>query len=333
MAKKKKEQLEESDNTVAGAIDLIGKRYGKGSVMIGADNFPDIERIHSGSLGLDYALNGGWPRGRMVELYGPPSSGKTNVALHAIREEQRAGGTCAFIDLEHALDAAYATSIGVDMDTLLVAQPDSGEQALDIIEVLTRTGEVKLIAVDSVANLVPEAELAGDYGQAHMGLQARLMSQGMRKLTALVSNNNVCLMFLNQTRSSLSPYGSPITVTGGNALKFYASQRIQTKVAAKILDKDEITAVTIEAKVIKNKVGFPFRSAMFDIRSDCTGIDKFKEILTLGVKYEFIEKGGSWYSYEGERLGQGERNVSDKLRSEPELAEKIEEQVRKAMNQ
>lgn len=308
----------------------IEKSYGKGSIMyLGQREIIETEVIPSGSLSLDLALGvGGYPVGRIIEVYGPESSGKTTLALHSIAEAQKQGKTCAFIDAEHALDAVYAKKLGVDLDKLIVSQPDNGEQALEIADVLTRSGAVDLIVIDSVAALVPRAEIEGDMGDSHMGLQARLMSQALRKLTASISKSKSILFFINQIRMKIGVmFGNPETTTGGNALKFYASVRLDIRRVGALKDKDEVIGNQTRVKVVKNKVAPPFKTVDFDILYG-EGISKLGEIIDLGVKAEIVEKSGSWFSYNGERIGQGRENVKQYLRDNPAIAKDIEDKIR-----
>ena len=308
----------------------IDKKFGKGSVMRLTDSAiidPD-NTISTGSISLDAALGiGGYRKGRIVEIYGPESSGKTTLTLHAISEAQKAGMTCAFIDAEHALDPKYATNLGVDMENLLVSQPDHGEQALEIVDMLVRSGEVDLVIVDSVAALVPKAELEGEMGDSHVGLQARMMSQAMRKLTGAVNESNACVIFINQMRMKIGVmYGSPETTTGGNALKFYASQRLDIRRIGSIKAGEKIIGNRTKVKVVKNKLAPPFREIEFDIRFGM-GIDKMAEIMDLGVEDGVIDKSGAWYSFEGERLGQGKENAIQLLTENSDLCAKIKAKI------
>lgn len=313
------------------AVTQIEKQFGKGSIMrLGADEvIIDTPAISTGSLGLDIALGiGGVPRGRVVEIFGPESSGKTTLSLHVIAEAQKAGGITAFIDAEHALDVTYARKLGVRTDDLLLSQPDTGEQALEVAEVLVRSGAVDVIVVDSVAALVPKAEIEGDMGDAHMGLQARLMSQALRKLTAAISKSQTIVIFINQLRMKLGVmFGNPETTTGGTALKFYSSVRLDIRRVTSIKDGEEITGGRIRVKVVKNKVAPPFKQAEFDLMFD-EGISKVGEIVDLGVDNNIIEKSGAWYAYEGERIGQGRENAIQFLKRTPERAREIEERIR-----
>ncbi|MDP2090259.1 MAG: recombinase RecA [Candidatus Gracilibacteria bacterium] len=319
------------------ALAMIEKQFGKGSIMKLGDEGArqKIETFSSGSLGLDMALGGGYAKGRIVEIYGPESSGKTTLTLHAIAECQKAGGTAAFIDAEHALDPEYATKIGVNINELLISQPDYGEQALEIVDALIRSGAVDLIIVDSVAALTPKAEIEGDMGDSHMGLQARLMSQALRKITGVISKSNSTVIFINQIRMKIGVmFGSPETTTGGNALKFYASQRLDIRRKAKIeggaaMDK-EVTGNTTVVKVIKNKIAPPFREATFDVMYN-EGISKTGEILDIGSESGVIKKAGAFYSYGETRLGQGRENSKNFLRDNPELAKEIEEVIKNSL--
>ncbi len=313
------------------ALAQIEKQYGKGAVMkLGADDRPaDVPAISSGSLGLDIALGvGGFPRGRVIEIFGPESSGKTTLTLHAIAEAQKAGGVAAFIDAEHALDLTYAKKLGVQADDLLVSQPDTGEQALEIAETLVRSGAIDVIVVDSVAALVPRAEIEGEMGDAHMGLQARLMSQALRKLTAAISKSQTTLIFINQIRMKIGVmFGNPETTTGGNALKFYSSVRLDIRRIESVKDGQDVTGSRVRVKVVKNKMAPPFRQAEFDIMF-AEGISKSGEIVDMGVEKRVVEKAGAWYSYKGERLGQGREAVRDFLKTNPAIAKEIETKVR-----
>ncbi len=315
------------------AVGQIEKQFGKGSIMrLGRDEVPaGIPAISSGSLGLDIALGvGGVPRGRIVEIYGPESSGKTTLALHILAEAQKAGGQVAFIDAEHALDVTYARKLGLRTDDLLISQPDTGEQALEITETLVRSGAIDVIVVDSVAALTPRAEIEGEMGDAHMGLQARLMSQALRKLTGAISKSATTLVFINQIRMKIGVmFGNPETTTGGNALKFYASVRLDIRKIAAIKDGDEVTGSRVRVKVVKNKIAPPFRSTEFDLMFN-EGISKIGEIIDMGVEKNIVEKSGAWFSYEGTRIGQGRENVKVFLRDHPEMASEIEVKVRQA---
>ncbi|MBN2679326.1 recombinase RecA [Acidithiobacillus montserratensis] len=324
---------DQRSKALAAALSQIDKQFGKGAVMRLGDHdaIKDIAVYSTGSLGLDLALGvGGLPRGRVVEIYGPESSGKTTLTLHAIASCQQAGGTAAFIDAEHALDPGYAHKLGVDLENLLVSQPDTGEQALEIADMLVRSGAVDLIVVDSVAALTPKAEIEGDMGDSHVGLQARLMSQALRKLTANISRTNTLVIFINQIRMKIGVmYGSPETTTGGNALKFYASVRLDIRRIGAIKKGDEVMGNDTRVKVVKNKVAPPFREAEFAIYYG-EGISRLSELVDLGVKFEIVEKSGAWYSYQGERIGQGKDNARQYLKEHKDLAVRIEQQVRAA---
>lgn len=313
------------------ALSQIERQFGKGSVMrLGkADRSMDIEVISSGSLGLDIALGvGGLPKGRIVEIYGPESSGKTTLALHTVAEAQKKGGTCAFIDAEHALDPVYARKLGVNVDELLISQPDHGEQALEIADTLVRSGAVDVLIIDSVAALVPRAELEGEMGDALPGLQARLMSQALRKLTASINKSNTMVIFINQIRMKIGVmYGSPETTTGGNALKFYASVRLDIRRIGAIKERDEVIGNSTRVKVVKNKLAPPFKQVEFDIMYG-EGVSKMGEILDLGVKAGIVEKSGAWFSYDSQRLGQGRENSKAFLRENPDMTAKIEAAIR-----
>ncbi len=312
------------------ALGQIERAFGKGSIMrMGEQGALDIEAISTGSLGLDIALGiGGFAKGRVIEIYGPESSGKTTLALHVVAEAQKAGGTCAFVDAEHALDPVYARKLGVDVDNLLIAQPDAGEQALEITDTLVRSGGVDVVVVDSVAALVPKAELEGDMGDSHMGLQARLMSQALRKITGSISKSKCMVIFINQIRHKIGVmFGSPETTTGGNALKFYASMRLDIRRIGAIKNREEVVGNQTRVKVVKNKVAPPFKIVEFDIMYG-QGISKTGELLDLGVKAEIVDKAGSWYSYEGERLGQGREGAKTFLAENPAVAQKIEDAIR-----
>ena len=314
------------------ALSQIERAFGKGSIMrLGAKQSlqGDIEVISSGSLGLDLALGiGGLPKGRIVEIYGPESSGKTTLALHVIAEAQKRGGTCAFVDAEHALDPGYARKLGVDVDNLLISQPDAGEQALEIADTLVRSGAVDVLVVDSVAALVPRAELEGEMGDTHVGLHARLMSQALRKLTGSVSKSNTLLIFLNQIRLKIGVmFGNPETTTGGNALKFYASVRMEIRRIGAIKERDEVTGNHTRVKVVKNKMAPPFREVEFDIMYG-EGISKLGELIDLGVKANIVEKSGAWFSCDSQRIGQGRENAKNFLREHPDMAASIEQRIR-----
>ena len=321
----------EKNKALDAAMAQIERAFGKGSIMrMGARAGDEqIEVIPSGSLGLDLAVGiGGLPRGRIVEIYGPESSGKTTLALHAIAEAQRRGGTCAFIDAEHALDPTYARKLGVDVDNLLISQPDAGEQALEIADTLVRSGAIDILVVDSVAALVPRAELEGEMGDSHMGLHARLMSQALRKITGSVSRSNCMLIFLNQIRMKIGVmFGNPETTTGGNALKFYASLRLEIRRIGQIKERDEVVGNQTRVKVVKNKLAPPFRQVEFDIMYG-EGISKVGELLDLGVKASVVEKSGAWFSYDSQRIGQGRENAKQFLRDHRALADAIEAKVR-----
>ncbi len=321
----------EKNKALDAAVAQIERAFGKGSIMrMGSKGIEEqIEVIPSGSLGLDLALGiGGLPRGRILEVYGPESSGKTTLALHAIAEAQQRGGTCAFIDAEHALDPGYARKLGVDVDNLLISQPDAGEQALEICDTLVRSGAVDVVVIDSVAALVPRAELEGEMGDSHMGLHARLMSQALRKLTGSVSRSNCMLVFLNQIRMKIGVmFGNPETTTGGNALKFYASLRMEIRRIGQIKERDEVVGNQTRVKVVKNKLAPPFRQVEFDIMYG-EGISKVGELIDLGVKAGVVEKSGAWFSYDSQRIGQGRENAKQFLRDHREMADAIEAKVR-----
>lgn len=321
----------EKNKALDAALTQIERAFGKGSIMRMGAKAGDmgIEVIPSGSLGLDLALGiGGMPRGRIVEIYGPESSGKTTLALHAIAEAQRRGGTCAFIDAEHALDPIYARKLGVDVDNLLLSQPDGGEQALEICDTLVRSGAVDVLVVDSVAALVPRAELEGEMGDSHVGLHARLMSQALRKLTGTVSKSRTMLIFLNQIRLKIGVmFGNPETTTGGNALKFYSSIRLEIRRIGAIKEREEVVGNQTRVKVVKNKLAPPFRQVEFDIMYG-EGISKVGELIDLGVKANVVEKSGAWFSYDSTRIGQGRENSKQFLRDHPDMAQAIEAKVR-----
>ena len=315
------------------ALTQIERQFGKGSIMrLGAKEFAAISAISTGSIGVDAALGvGGVPRGRIIEIFGPESSGKTTLSLHVIAEAQKVGGLAAFIDAEHALDAEYAKKLGVDIDNLLVSQPDSGEQALEIAEVLVRSGAIDVIVIDSVAALVPRAELEGEMGEAQMGLQARLMSQALRKLTGIVSKSKTCLVFINQIREKIGVmFGNPETTTGGRALKFYASVRLDIRRTTSIKEGDEVIGSRVKVKVVKNKCAAPFRQAEFDVAYG-EGISKFGELLDIGLEHKILEKSGSWFSYGDMRVGQGRENSKVFFQENPDLAAEVESKVRKAL--
>ncbi|MFK7968704.1 MAG: recombinase RecA [Rickettsiaceae bacterium] len=320
----------DKERALAAALSQIEKSYGKGSVMkLGQRQEMNIEAIATGSIGLDVALGiGGIPKGRIIEIFGPESSGKTTLTLHIIAEAQKKGGTCAFIDAEHALDPIYAKKLGVNIDELIISQPDTGEQALEITDTLVRSGAVDLIVIDSVAALVPKAEIDGEMGDSHMGLQARLMSQALRKLTASISRTNCMVIFINQIRTKIGVmFGSPETTTGGNALKFYASVRLDIRRVGSIKDKDEVVGNQTRVKVVKNKVAPPFRTVDFDIMYGY-GISKEGEIIDIGVKYDFIEKSGSWFSYGDVRIGQGRENAKQYMKDNPVIANELSEKIK-----
>jgi len=313
------------------ALSNIERSFGKGSVMrLGDKKAMDVEAVSTGSLGLDIALGiGGLPKGRIIEIYGPESSGKTTLSLHSVAEAQKNGGVCAFIDAEHALDPVYAAKLGVDLDDLLISQPDTGEQALEIADTLVRSGAVDLLVIDSVAALTPRAELEGEMGDSLPGLQARLMSQALRKLTGSISKSKCMVIFINQIRMKIGVmFGSPETTTGGNALKFYASVRLDIRRIGAIKDRDEVIGNQTRVKVVKNKVAPPFRQVEFDILYG-EGISKTGELIDLGVKADVIEKSGSWYSYNGERIGQGREKTRTFLKENPAIADEIEDAVRR----
>ena len=315
------------------ALTQIERQFGKGAIMrLGAKEFAAISSISTGSIGVDAALGvGGVPRGRIVEIFGPESSGKTTLSLHIIAEAQRLGGLAAFIDAEHALDAEYAKKLGVDIDNLLVSQPDSGEQALEIAEVLVRSGAIDVIVIDSVAALVPRAELEGEMGEMQMGLQARLMSQALRKLTGIVSKSKTCLVFINQIREKIGVmFGNPETTTGGRALKFYASVRLDIRRTTQIKEGEEVIGSRVKVKVVKNKCAAPFRQAEFDVAYG-QGISKDGELLDIGLEHKIIEKSGSWFSYGDVRIGQGRENAKLFLHDNQDLAAEVEAKVRKAL--
>ncbi len=321
----------EKNKALDAAVAQIERAFGKGSIMrMGArPGDEQVEVIPSGSLGLDLALGiGGLPRGRIVEIYGPESSGKTTLALHAIAEAQKRGGICAFVDAEHALDPGYSRKLGVDVDNLLISQPDAGEQALEIADTLVRSGAIDVLVVDSVAALVPRAELEGEMGDSHMGLHARLMSQALRKLTGSVSKSNTMLVFLNQIRMKIGVmFGNPETTTGGNALKFYASIRLEIRRIGQIKERDQVVGNQTRVKVVKNKLAPPFRQVEFDIMYG-EGISKVGELIDLGVKVGVVEKSGAWFSHDSQRIGQGRENAKQFLRDHKDVAEAIERKVR-----
>ena len=322
---------ENRKKALAQALGQIEKQFGKGSVMRMGDGgtIRDIEAISTGSIGLDVALGiGGLPKGRVVEIYGPESSGKTTLTLQVIAEAQKLGGTAAFVDAEHALDPGYAEKLGVNVDELLVSQPDTGEQALEITDMLVRSGAVDIVIIDSVAALTPKAEIEGEMGDSHMGLQARLMSQALRKLTANIQRSNTMVVFINQIRMKIGVmFGSPETTTGGNALKFYSSVRLDIRRIGAIKKGDEVVGNQTRVKVVKNKVSPPFKQAEFEILYG-EGISRHGEIIDLGVLHGIVDKAGSWYSYGDDRIGQGKENVREFLRNNPEMADEIEGKVR-----
>ena len=323
----------EKSKALEAALSQIERAYGKGSIMkLGENSVDEMESISTGSLGLDIALGiGGLPRGRIIEIYGPESSGKTTLTLHAVAEAQKEGGVCAFVDAEHALDPVYAKKLGVNVENLLISQPDAGEQALEIADTLVRSGAVDLIVVDSVAALVPRAELEGEMGDHHVGLQARLMSQALRKLTSTIAKSNTTIIFINQIRMKIGVmFGSPETTTGGNALKFYSSVRMDIRRIGQIKERDEVIGNQTRVKVVKNKVAPPFKVVEFDIMYG-KGISYNGELVDLGVKAEVIEKAGSWYSYQDERIGQGRENVKQYLEDHPEVAKKIALEIKSSL--
>ena len=324
-------ELNMKNQAIDAAMLQIEKQFGKGSIMRLGDNpaKAQIPAISTGSLELDIALGvGGVPRGRVVEIYGPESSGKTTMTLHIIAEAQKAGGTAAFIDAEHALDPAYASRLGVKTEDLLVSQPDTGEEALEIAEALVRSGAIDVIVIDSVAALVPKAEIDGDMGDAHMGLQARLMSQALRKLTGVIAKSNTCVIFINQIRMKIGVmFGSPETTTGGNALKFYSSVRMDIRRIETLKNSDESIGSRVRVKVVKNKVAPPFKQAEFDIMYDA-GISREGGVLDLAVKFDIINKAGTWYSYKEDRIGQGRENVRRFIKDNPAVCREIEERIK-----
>ncbi len=321
----------EKSKALDAAVAQIERAFGKGSIMrMGArPDGQNVDVVPTGSLGLDLALGiGGLPRGRIIEIYGPESSGKTTLALHVIAEAQKRGGACAFIDAEHAMDPTYARKLGVDLDNLLISQPDAGEQALEIADTLVRSGAIDVLVVDSVAALVPRAELEGEMGDSHMGLHARLMSQALRKITGSVSKSKCTLIFLNQIRMKIGVmFGNPETTTGGNALKFYASVRLEIRRTGQIKERDEVVGNQTRVKVVKNKMAPPFRQAEFDIMYG-EGVSRTGELLDLGIKAGVVEKSGSWFSYSSQRVGQGRENAKQFLRDHPDIADAIEAKVR-----
>ncbi|NCU30810.1 recombinase RecA [Candidatus Saccharibacteria bacterium] len=334
MADKAKKAADNSTNdgkikALGLAVDQITKQFGDGSIMKLGDAYKvDVELVSSGSLSLDLALGGGYPKGRIIEIYGPESSGKTTLALHAIAEVQKKGGTAAFIDAEHALDPAYAKKLGVDVINLLVSQPDNGEQALEIAETLVRSNAVDLVVVDSVAALVPQAEIEGDMGDSHMGLQARLMSQALRKLTGIISKSKSTVIFINQIRMKIGVmFGNPETTTGGNALKFYASQRIDIRRIGQIKQGDEIIGNRTKVKVVKNKIAPPFRMAEFDIMYN-EGISRTGDVLDLAVEHNIVGKSGAWFDYKDSKIGQGREATKIYLKENPKVLDEVEKAVR-----
>jgi recombination protein RecA len=324
-------QAPDHKKALEAAVAQIEKQFGKGSIMkLGSNDVAvGLDVIPSGSLGLDIALSvGGYPRGRFIEIFGPESSGKTTLALHAIAETQKLGGTAAFVDAEHALDPTYSKALGVDLDNLLIAQPDTGEQALEIVETLVRSGAIDMVVVDSVAALVPRAEIEGEMGDSHMGLQARLMSQAMRKLAGVISKSHSCVIFINQIRMKIGVmFGNPETTTGGNALKFYSTIRLDIRKIATIKDTDNVVGNRTRVRVVKNKVAPPFRETEFDIIYG-TGISHFGEILDIGVRENIVERSGAWFSYGSDRLGQGRENVKRFLEDNVDIAEAIERDIK-----
>jgi recombination protein RecA len=328
------EDLKERSKAIDIAVGQIEKQFGKGSIMrLGQRNaIAPMEAISTGAISIDYALGiGGLPRGRVIEIFGPESSGKTTLALQVIAEAQRSGGMAAFVDAEHALDAQYAQKLGVDLDNLLVSQPDHGEQALEIVEVLIRSNSVDVVVVDSVAALVPKAEIEGEMGEAQMGLQARLMSQALRKLTGVVSKSKTILIFINQLREKIGVmFGNPETTTGGRALKFYASVRVDIRRIASIKDGDQVIGGRTRVKIVKNKVAPPFREAEFDIMYG-EGISREGDLIDLAVEKRIVEKSGAWFAYSGERLGQGRENAKQFLKENPDIRRTIEERVRREL--
>jgi len=325
-----KEGMENKNKALDAALAQIERAFGKGSIMkLGQREAMEVEAISTGSLGLDIALGiGGLPKGRVIEIYGPESSGKTTLALHVIAEAQKKGGACAFIDAEHALDPAYAKKLGVDIDNLLISQPDAGEQALEIADTLVRSGAIEVLVIDSVAALVPRAELEGEMGDSLPGLHARLMSQALRKLTATISKSNTLVIFINQIRMKIGVmFGSPETTTGGNALKFYASVRLDIRRIGAIKNGEDVVGNQTRVKVVKNKVAPPFKVVEFDIMYG-EGVSMTGELIDLGDKAGVVEKSGSWFSYDGQRIGQGRENAKTYLREHPEVAQAIEQKVR-----
>jgi recombination protein RecA len=328
-------QSDEKKKALDQAVTQIERQFGKGSIMrLGSESLGiSVPVISTGSITLDSALGvGGVPRGRVVEIFGPEASGKTTLALHILAEAQRAGGVAAFVDAEHALDPNYAKALGVDVDNLLISQPDTGEQSLEITETLVRSGAVDLIVIDSVAALVPKAEIEGEMGDSHMGLQARLMSQALRKLTGTISKSRTCVIFINQIRMKIGVmFGNPETTTGGIALKFYSSIRLDIRKIASIKEGEDVTGSRTRVRVVKNKVAPPFKEAEFDIIYG-KGISREGELIDLGVEHKVLEKSGTWLSYKDERLGQGRDNAKQLLKDNPDIAEKIEQDIRKSLN-
>jgi recombination protein RecA len=324
-----KKQDEAKSQALNMAMDQIQKQFGAGSIMrLGDKHRAEVELFPSGSLSLDLALGGGYPKGRIIEIYGPESSGKTTLTLHAIAEIQKQGGTAAFIDAEHALDPAYAKKLGVDTENLFISQPDTGEQALEICETLVRSSAVDLVVVDSVAALVPKAEIDGEMGDAHMGLQARLMSQALRKLTAIISKSNTTVIFINQIRMKIGVmFGNPETTTGGNALKFYASVRLDIRKGTQIKNGDDIIGNETRVKVVKNKIAPPFRTAEFDVMYN-EGISYHGDLLNLGLKYGILTRSGAWVGYNGENIAQGKEAAKDYFKENPKIAKEVEKLVR-----
>ena len=325
----------EKNKALDAALQQIERAFGKGSIMklTGDNAHMEVEAVSTGSLGLDIALGiGGVPRGRIIEVFGPESSGKTTLALQIIAEAQKAGGTCAIVDAEHALDPGYARKLGCDVDNLLISQPDAGEQALEIADTLVRSGAIDVLVVDSVAALVPRAELEGEMGDSHMGLQARLMSQALRKLTGSISRSRCVVIFINQIRMKIGVmFGSPETTTGGNALKFYASVRLDIRRIGSIKDRENVVGNQTRVKVVKNKMAPPFRQVEFDIMFG-EGISKTGELIDLGVQANLVEKSGAWFAYDGQRIGQGRENAKTFMRENPEIAAKLEKQIRDKAN-
>lgn len=341
MAKKEAKKMGEKAGDEAGrakalhlAMDQIEKQFGKGSIMhLEGDNKIDVETIPTGSVSLDLALGGGIPKGRIIEIYGPESSGKTTLTLHAVAEVQKSGGTAAFIDAEHALDPAYAKRLGVDIEKLLVSQPDSGEQSLEIVETLVRSNAVDLVVVDSVAALVPQAEIEGDMGDSHMGLQARLMSQALRKLTGIISRSKCTVIFINQLRMKIGVmFGNPETTTGGNALKFYASVRMDIRRTSQIKVGEDVIGNRVRVKVVKNKIAPPFRQAEFDIMYN-QGISTEGDILDLATDKGIVEKAGAWFAYGGENIAQGREAAKQYLKDNPKVLKEIDKKVREASSE